>query len=60
MTLTRTGEAVEPGHSYVVAGWASVNPDVEGPPVYDLVNRYIERVQEVGDEPTGHVVVVEP
>ena len=58
MTLTRTGEPIEANRTYVVAGWASVNEGVEGPPVYDLVNGYIERVQEVGDEPRGDVVVM--
>ena len=41
MTLLKTGEAIEPARNYVVAGWASVNEGTEGPPVYDLVNKYI-------------------
>ena len=42
MTLIKSGEAIDPDKSYVVAGWASVNEGTEGPPVYDLVARYIE------------------
>ena len=43
MTHLKTGEAIDPAKTYVVAGWASVNEAVEGPPVYDVVSHYIER-----------------
>jgi sulfur-oxidizing protein SoxB len=43
MTLLETGEAIDPAKSYVVTGWASVNEATEGPPVYDVVSRYVER-----------------
>ena len=55
MTLLRSGEAVDPAKSYVVAGWASVNEGTEGPPVYDLVGRYIERQQTVVIEDNPHI-----
>lgn len=41
MRLIATGEPIEAEKNYVVAGWASVNPDVEGPAVYDLIEEYI-------------------
>jgi len=41
MTLLSTGEAIEASKNYVVAGWASVNEAVEGPPVYELAERYL-------------------
>ena len=47
MTLLRSGEAVDPAKSYVVAGWASVNEGTEGPPVYDVVMDYIKKQQTV-------------
>jgi sulfur-oxidizing protein SoxB len=47
LTLDRTGAAIEPDARYVVAGWASVNEGTEGPPVYDLVARHLERHQTV-------------
>ena len=43
MALLKTGVAIEPAKSYMVSGWASVNEGTEGPPVYDVVSRYIER-----------------
>lgn len=43
MRLMRTGEPIDAAKTYTVAGWASVNAHTEGPPVYDLVSRHIER-----------------
>jgi sulfur-oxidizing protein SoxB len=43
MTLLRTGEPIDPRKDYVVAGWASVNEGTQGPPVWELVERYIAR-----------------
>ena len=33
--------------SYVVAGWASVNQGTEGPPIYDVLTKYLQRQQTV-------------
>lgn len=41
MTLLRTGERIDPGRSYVVSGWASVNEETEGPPIWDVVEAHI-------------------
>jgi len=41
MTLLASGEKIEPAKTYTVAGWASVNEGTEGPPVYELVAKYI-------------------
>jgi sulfur-oxidizing protein SoxB len=43
MAVLKTGEAIDPAKSYVVAGWASVNEGTEGPAIYDLVESYIAR-----------------
>jgi sulfur-oxidizing protein SoxB len=42
LRLERTGKPIDAEATYVVAGWASVNEGTEGPPVYDLVARYLE------------------
>ncbi len=57
--LTRfpSGEAIDAGKDYVVAGWASVHENVEGPPVWELVERYLARVQTVRIEPNTSVKV---
>lgn len=37
---TASGEPVDPERQYVVAGWASVNEDTEGPPIWDVMEDY--------------------
>ena len=53
-----SGRPIEPNKDYIVAGWASVTENVEGPPVWDLVERYVTRVQNVRIEPNTSVKVV--
>jgi len=43
MVLLKTGEKIDPNRNYVVAGWASVNEGVEGPPIYDLMETYLAK-----------------
>ena len=43
LTLLKTGAAIDPAKSYVVAGWASVNEGTEGPAIWDVVESYIRR-----------------
>jgi sulfur-oxidizing protein SoxB len=52
-----SGEPIDPNREYVVAGWASVNENVEGPPVGELVERYVARLQNVRVEPTSNVQI---
>ena len=47
MTLTDSGKPVDPDRIYSVGGWASINPDTEGPAIYDLMERYITRLGEI-------------
>ena len=58
LILLRSGEKIEAGKKYIVSGWASVNEATEGPPVYDVVAKYIERVRTVRLQPNRHVTVV--
>jgi sulfur-oxidizing protein SoxB len=41
MTHLATGDPIEPGKTYAVAGWASVNEGTEGPPIWEVVERHI-------------------
>jgi sulfur-oxidizing protein SoxB len=43
LRLKRNGQAIEASRDYVVAGWASINQSVEGPPIWDLVFRYLAK-----------------
>jgi len=57
MTLLKTGEAIDPAKSYVIAGWASVNEDTEGPQIWDVVENYIKRQGTVTLDPNTSVQV---
>ena len=57
LTLLRTGERIDAAKTYTVSGWASVNEANEGPPVYDLVSKYVERLKTVRIEPNRNVTV---
>jgi len=57
MTFLATGEPIDPAKNYVVAGWASVNEGVEGPPIYELVEKYISK-QDVVSVQTNNAVKV--
>ena len=57
MTLLKTGEGIDPAKTYTVAGWASVNEDTEGPPIWDVVEEHIRRRGTVTVEPNTSVTV---
>lgn len=40
--LLKSGAAIEVGKEYVVAGWASINEDTEGPPIWDVVAAHVK------------------
>jgi len=58
MTLLSTGKPIDPERNYVVAGWASVNEDVEGPAIYDLMESYISDRKEISVAKNDAVKVV--
>ncbi len=57
LTLLKTGEAIDPARTYAVAGWASVNPDTEGPQIWDVVEAHIRKQGTVVVEPNTSVIV---
>lgn len=57
MTLLADGSPIDPARSYVVTGWASVNENTQGPPVYDVVTHYIERHKVVNVAPSRAVTL---
>jgi sulfur-oxidizing protein SoxB len=58
MTLLKTGEAIDPAKSYVVAGWASVNENTEGPEIWDVVESHIRTLGTVSVTPNNSVQVI--
>ncbi len=57
LTMLKTGAPLEPSRTYVVSGWASINPDTEGPAIYDLVESYIKRRGTIALDPNTSVAV---
>ncbi|MBO6919138.1 MAG: thiosulfohydrolase SoxB [Rhizobiaceae bacterium] len=57
LTLLKTGEAIEPSRSYIVAGWASVNEDTEGPQIWDVVESHIRKQGTIKVEPNNSVTI---
>ena len=58
MFLLRTGEKIDPAKTYVVAGWASVNENTEGPQIWDVVENYIRKQGSISVQSNNHVKVV--
>ena len=58
MTLLATGEAIDPARAYVVAGWASVNEDTEGPAIWDVVEAHIKAQGTVSLTPNNSVKII--
>ena len=58
MTLLNTGELIDPSRDYVVAGWASVNEDTEGPQSWDVVESHIAKLGTVKVQDNNSVEVI--
>ena len=58
LTLLKTGEAIDPAKTYMVAGWASVNEGTEGPMIWDVVEDHIRKQGTVTVTPNTSVKVV--
>ena len=57
VTLLKTGKPIDPNKVYTIAGWASVNEGTQGPPVWDLVERYIAGKKTVRVAPNSSVKI---
>jgi sulfur-oxidizing protein SoxB len=57
MTLLKSGAPVEAEKNYAVAGWASINQGTEGPPIWDVVARYIEAQRTITATESGAVKI---
>ena len=57
MTHLKSGKPIEPDKDYTVAGWASVNEGTQGPPVWELVERYVAAEKSVRIAPNSSVKI---
>jgi sulfur-oxidizing protein SoxB len=58
LTIAGTGKPLRADAEYVVAGWARVNEEATGPPVWDIVTQYITRKGTVSPSSETHVRLV--
>jgi len=57
MTQLKSGQPIEAARKYVVAGWASVNQATQGPPIWEVVEKYVGRVKSVKIDENASVKV---
>lgn len=62
MVLLRTGKTLDPNKTYMVSGWASINQGTVGPPIYDVVQKYLEhhKIVQIPDRQTVRVTGADP
>jgi sulfur-oxidizing protein SoxB len=58
MALTSNGDPIDPAKDYVAAGWASVNQETQGPPIWDVVMHHIRRQGTIAPIERNHVRVL--
>ncbi|MGM4891097.1 thiosulfohydrolase SoxB [Tardiphaga sp. 839_C3_N1_4] len=57
MTHLKSGKPIEASKTYTVSGWASVNENTRGPPIWDVVAAHVAKVSTVRIEPNTAVKV---
>jgi sulfur-oxidizing protein SoxB len=57
LTHLKSGQPIEANKSYTVAGWASINQNTQGPPIWDVVADHIRKRGTVTVEPNTAVKV---
>ena len=57
LTHLKSGKPIEAAKTYTVAGWASVNENTQGPPIWDVVAAHVGKRGTVKVEPNTAVKV---
>jgi sulfur-oxidizing protein SoxB len=57
MTHLKSGKPIEATKTYTVSGWASINENTQGPPIWDVVAAHVAKVSTVRIEPNTAVKV---
>jgi sulfur-oxidizing protein SoxB len=57
MTHLKSGKSIEAAREYTVAGWASVNEGTQGPPAWELVERYVAAEKNIRVAPNTNVKI---
>ena len=57
MTYLKTGQPIDAARTYSVAGWASINQNTQGPPIWDVVAAHVAKAGTVNISPNSAVHV---
>jgi len=57
MTHLKSGKPIEASKTYTVSGWASINENTQGPPIWDVIAAHVAKVSTVRIEPNTAVKV---
>ena len=57
LTHLKSGQPIEASKAYTVAGWASINQNTQGPPIWDVVAAHVSKLGAVKIEPNTAVKV---
>jgi sulfur-oxidizing protein SoxB len=57
MTDLKSGKPIDATTRYIVAGWASINQDTQGPPIWEVISQYVGRNGTVRVQPNAAVKV---
>ncbi|MDO8400488.1 MAG: thiosulfohydrolase SoxB [Bradyrhizobium sp.] len=57
LTHLKSGKPIEESKTYTVAGWASINENTQGPPIWDVVAAHVSKLGSVKIEPNTAVKV---
>ena len=58
LVLISSGDKIDPSKKYVVGGWGSINPEVKGPPIYKLMEKYISNKKLIKPKLNNNVKVL--
>jgi sulfur-oxidizing protein SoxB len=58
LNLIATGQPLDAARDYVVAGWASINQDTQGPPIWDVVTDHVRAKQVIAPKERSSVRLV--
>jgi S-sulfosulfanyl-L-cysteine sulfohydrolase len=59
MKSQKTGAALEASKNYTVSGWASVTEGIAGPPIWDVVTKYIAEKKTITPNDVSRVKVIQ-
>jgi S-sulfosulfanyl-L-cysteine sulfohydrolase len=57
LTHLKSGQPIEASKAYTVAGWASINQNTQGPPIWDVVAAHVSKLGSLKIEPNTAVKV---